>query len=102
VKPTFGIRMSKTNTMVSYLSRIAELKDQLATIETMMEDEELVSIALKGLVSSVGWYVDNGASRHMTYDRSLFNRIQEQEGGMSVELGDDATYPVRGVGSISF
>jgi hypothetical protein len=28
--------------------------------------------------------------------------FQEQEGGMSVELGDDATYPVRGVGSISF
>jgi hypothetical protein len=38
----------------------------------------------------------------MTYDRSLFNRFQEQEGGMSVELGDDATYPMRGVGSISF
>jgi hypothetical protein len=37
-----------------------------------------------------------------TYDKSLFNRIQEQEGGMSVELGDDATYLLRGVGSISF
>jgi hypothetical protein len=37
-----------------------------------------------------------------TYDMSLFSRIQEQEGGMTMELGDDATYPVRGVGSISF
>jgi hypothetical protein len=53
-------------------------------------------------MSSVGWYVDNGAWRHMTYDKSLFNVFQEQEGGMSVELGDDATYLVRGVGSISF
>jgi hypothetical protein len=44
----------------------------------------------------------SGASRHMTYDKSLFSRIQEQEGGMTMELGDDATYPVRGVGSISF
>jgi hypothetical protein len=41
--------------------------------------------------------VDSGALRPMTYDRSLFNRIQEQEGGMSVELGDDATYPMRRV-----
>jgi len=38
----------------------------------------------------------------MTYDRSLFSIFFEQEGGMSVELGDGATYVVRGVGSISF
>jgi hypothetical protein len=44
--------MSKTDTMVSYLTRITELKDQLATIGTMVEDQELVSIALKGLVPS--------------------------------------------------
>jgi hypothetical protein len=35
-------------------------------------------------------------------DRTLFSMILEQEGGMSMELGDDATYPMRGVGSISF
>jgi hypothetical protein len=37
-----------------------------------------------------------------TYDRYFIDRIQEQEGGMSVEFGDDATYPMRGFGSISF
>jgi hypothetical protein len=42
-----------------------------------------------------------GALRCMTYDMSLFRRFQEQEGGMCVELGDAATYLVRGVGSIS-
>ena len=52
-------------------------------------------------MSSVGWFVNIGASRHMTYDRSLFNRFQEQEGCMCVVLGDD-TYLVRGLGSISF
>jgi hypothetical protein len=44
-------------------------------------------------MSIVGWYVDIGSLRNMTYDRYLFNRFQEQEGGMRVELG---------VGSISF
>jgi hypothetical protein len=53
-------------------------------------------------VSGVGWYVDSGASRHMTYDKKIFNRFQEQEGGMLVELGDDAMYPMKGLGSISF
>jgi hypothetical protein len=46
------IHMSKIDTMVSYLTRISELKDQLATIGTMVEDQELVSIALKGLAPS--------------------------------------------------
>jgi hypothetical protein len=53
-------------------------------------------------MSSVGWYVDSGASIHMTHEKSLFSRFQMQEGGMSVEMGDDATYPMRGVGSIFF
>jgi hypothetical protein len=29
-------------------------------------------------------------------------RIRSKREGMTMELGDDATYPVRGVGSISF
>jgi len=54
-------------------------------------------------VSSVRWYADSGASRrHMTYDRKIFNKLKEQEGGLRVELGDDATYLVKGLGSISF
>ena len=50
-------------------------------------------------MSSVGMYVDNGASNHITHDRSFFNKTQEKEGSIIVELGNDATYPVRGIGS---
>jgi hypothetical protein len=53
-------------------------------------------------MSIVGWYMDSGALGHMTYSRYLFSRIQGQEGGMFVEFGDDATYPMSEVGSISF
>jgi hypothetical protein len=38
----------------------------------------------------------------MTYDKKLFSKLQEHEGGMRVELSDDATYLVKGVDSISF
>jgi len=44
--------MSKIDTMVSYLTVISELKDQMVTIGTKVEDQELVSISLKGLAPS--------------------------------------------------
>jgi hypothetical protein len=44
--------MSKIDTMVSYLTRIYELKDQLATIGTKVEDQNLMSISLIGIDSS--------------------------------------------------
>jgi len=50
----------------------------------------------------VGWYVDNEALRHMNCYGKIFNKFHKQEGGMQVELGDDATYLVKGFNSISF
>ena len=44
------------------------------------------------IVSRLGWYVDIGALRRVTYDRSLLEMFQDKEGGMSVDLGDDASY----------
>ena len=52
-------------------------------------DKAWVSCLSSNIVCSVEWYVDSGALRFMTY---IF---QEQEGGISVELGDDVTYLVR-------
>ena len=46
------------------------------------------------IVFRLGWYVDIGALRRVTYDRSLLNMFQEQEEGISVDLGYDATYHV--------
>ena len=62
----------------------------------------MTSFLTSNTMSSVGWYMDSGALRHMTYHRSLFRYFWEQEGGMSAKLGNDATYPVREVGSIPF
>jgi hypothetical protein len=53
-------------------------------------------------MSSLGWYVDSGASKLLTYYRFLFKNIYKKEDDMGVELGDGATYPMRGVGSIYF
>ena len=52
----------------------------------------MVSCLYFRIVSRLGWYVDIGALRCVTYDRSLLNMFQEKEGGMSVDLGYDSTY----------
>ena len=39
---------------------------------------------------------------HINYDKKLFSGLQEKEGGMCMELGDDATYSMKLLGSISF
>eukprot|EP00253_Pinus_taeda_P032390 PITA_32390 len=45
--------------------------------------------------------IDSGASRHFTrYKEALFNLI-EKETNLEIILGDDATYPVKGVGSVT-
>ena len=54
----------------------------------------MVSFLYFKIVSRLGWYVDIGALRHVTYDRSLLNMFQEKEGGMSGDLGYDANYNV--------
>jgi hypothetical protein len=48
----FVVCMSKTDTVVSYLTKVIELRDQLVTIGMKVEDKELVSIALNGLAPS--------------------------------------------------
>ncbi|KAH9293147.1 hypothetical protein KI387_041654, partial [Taxus chinensis] len=62
----------------------------------------MVSCLSTNTVLGVGWYVDSGASRHMTLNKAAFFRLKEQHTSMQVELGDDAKYSVTGIGSISF
>ena len=48
------------------------------------------------------WFLDSGASFHMTADKSLFSTLEEKDLKMRVEMGDDETYSVSRVGTISF
>lgn len=47
------------------------------------------------------WYLDNGASNHMTGDRRYFTRINETITG-KVKFGDDSRIDIKGKGSIEF
>jgi predicted nuclease of restriction endonuclease-like RecB superfamily len=46
------IPMTKTDNVVSYMAKIIELRDKLSTFSMKVEDKELVSIDLNGLLPS--------------------------------------------------
>ena len=46
------------------------------------------------------WYLDNGCSRHMTGDQSLFNVFKSKKGG-NVTFGDGSKSQIKGKGIIS-
>jgi hypothetical protein len=48
------------------------------------------------------WFVDNGASCHMTGHKEFFTRLQEGGVNLVIELGDDKRYKAQGVGIVSF
>jgi hypothetical protein len=48
------------------------------------------------------WFVDSGASCHMTGRKEFFTRLQEGGVNLVIELGDDRRYKAQGVGTVSF
>jgi len=48
------------------------------------------------------WYLDNGASFHMTGDKNVFSALEEKDLKMRIEMGDNERYSVSGVGTVDF
>ena len=66
-------------------------------------DEEFCFIAcMESTTGSSIWYIDSGASSHMTGQKRFFRDLQEGGTRIHVELGDDAWYQAQGVGTVSF
>ena len=66
-------------------------------------DEEFFLIAcMESTKGSSIWYIDSGASSHMTGNKRFFRDLQEGGTWIHVELGDDAPYQAQGGGTVSF
>jgi hypothetical protein len=48
------------------------------------------------------WYIDSGASSHMTGVREHFTNLRDQEVKMDIALGDDTIAKVVGCGTVTF
>ena len=76
-----------------------------AAREALASQFELDFLLIACLVSSVTgsvWFLDSGASFHMTGDRDLFTDLDEKDLGVHIEMGDDGRYSATDIGAISF
>jgi hypothetical protein len=48
------------------------------------------------------WYLDSGASFHMTGDKEFFSDLEERDLKMHIEMGDNGRYSATGIGTITF
>ena len=48
------------------------------------------------------WFVDSGASNHMTSHQEWFRKLRETERPDYVETGDETTHPIRHIGNVPF
>ena len=51
---------------------------------------------------SVIWYIDSGASRHMTGVREQFSELSQQAVSHDIVLRDDRSFSVAGIGTVTF
>ena len=64
-------------------------------------DFTLITCMVSSMMGCV-WYLDSGASFHMTGDKSLFNTLEEKDLKMRIEMGDGERYTVLGLGTVAF
>jgi len=71
--------------------------------------EEVIKSKDEGLFSTLTstfqyesiWVIDNGASRHITGHHKQLKTLSKGNSSYSIELGDNKSYLVRGIGSTS-
>eukprot|EP00253_Pinus_taeda_P021600 PITA_21600 len=64
-------------------------------------DFSLIACLVSSVMGSV-WFLDSGASFHMTGDRDFFSDLEDKDLGVHIEMGDDGRYSATGIGTISF
>lgn len=64
-------------------------------------DFTLIACIVSSIMGSV-WYIDNGASFHMTSDKELFSDLKEKDLHMHMEMGDDRRYNATELVMITF
>jgi len=64
-------------------------------------DFTLFTCMVSSMVGS-GWFLDSGASFHMTSDKSLFSTLEEKDLQILIVMGNDEKYSVSSVGMVIF
>ncbi|XP_074336150.1 uncharacterized protein LOC141673314 [Apium graveolens] len=99
-RPEANMAQIKNDQPVLLLSELDESKVKME----LLNDENIIpklDTSAKEIKTSQLRYLDNGASNHMTGDKSKFSKLDEDMTG-EVKFGDGSTMCIKGNGSISF
>ena len=79
------------------------VETQLNKLASKFENDcAFVSCLSTSTTPNGAWYMDSGASCHMTKARDLFNSFSEDDSDLHIQLGDNTKYAVRGQGTVQF
>ena len=73
--------------------------------EALASEFELDFSLIACMVSSEmgsGWYLDSGATFHMTGNKEIFSSLEGKHLQMHIEMGDDGRYSITGIGTVTF
>ncbi|MFS7948949.1 putative RNA-directed DNA polymerase [Helianthus anomalus] len=78
---------------------LMEIQEENVVQERVLLNEERIEPTSYALEDESLWYLDNGASNHMTGVRSHFRELDEKVTGQ-VRFGDGSHVEIKGIGSI--
>ena len=64
-------------------------------------DYSLITCMVSSALGS-GWYLDSGASFHMTGEKEIFSDLEEKDLHMHIEMGENGWYNATRIGTITF
>jgi hypothetical protein len=62
----------------------------------------LVSCLSASTTTRIAWFLDSGASRHMTKAWEIFSSLTERDSNLHLQCGDDSKYAMKGEEPIMF
>ena len=75
-----NVKMTKYESVTSYLNRVAQVKYKLTTVKETISDSELVRISLKGLTKKWEVFVKRIVGREKLSDRSrLWDNFTQED-----------------------
>jgi hypothetical protein len=62
--------------------------------------QHMANSMIGGILDNNVWYVDSGASNHMTSHEEWFRDTKDLKTPSFVEIGDDTTHPITQIGKV--
>ena len=77
------------------------IKKDIYYLFNKVKSQGFLAALTSSLSDDSAWIIDSGASRHMTRESKQIQALSKDPSSHAVELGDNKSYAVRGLGSTS-